>query len=197
MPQSPKNFRLPLEPVPPTRLRDRPDPQQDQPTPSETLDAVYRSEAPKLSRYFRGRVRENDEAADLVQESFARLAGFMARSPLSQPAPYLQRIARNLLFDRSKSHERRIAPFRVQFGEGVDPGIEPEQALRIEAGDVMRVYRRALGELPDKTRDVFLLHRVEELTYKDIALRMGLSVPTVQYHVARALSHIDAALERE
>ncbi|AOH87327.1 RNA polymerase subunit sigma-24 (plasmid) [Sphingomonas panacis] len=163
----------------------------------EDLDAVYRREGPKLTRYFRSRVRENDEAADLVQEAFARLAGFMARSPLSQPAPYLQRIARNLLFDRSKSQERRLAPFRVQFGEGVDPGVAPEQTLQIEAGDVMRVYRRALGELPDKTRDVFLLHRVEELTYKDIAHRLGLSIPTVQYHVARALSHIDAALERE
>lgn len=132
-----------------------------------------------------------------MQEAFARLAGFMVKSPLAQPAPYLQRIARNLLFDRSKSLEKRSAPLRVAFGEETDPGVAPDQAHRIEAGDVMRVYRRALNELPEKTRVVFVLHRIDELTYCQIGVRLGISVPTVQYHVARALSHIDAALEQE
>jgi RNA polymerase sigma-70 factor (ECF subfamily) len=38
---------------------------------------------------------------------------------------------------------------------------------------------------------------VDELTYREIAESMGISIPTVQYHVARALAHIDAALEQE
>jgi RNA polymerase sigma-70 factor (ECF subfamily) len=38
---------------------------------------------------------------------------------------------------------------------------------------------------------------VEELSYKEIGGLLGISVPTVQYHMARALAHIDAALGQE
>jgi RNA polymerase sigma-70 factor (ECF subfamily) len=161
------------------------------------LGQIYRDEAPRLARYFRRRLREPEEPHDLVQESFARLAGFMARQPLISPGPYLQRIARNLLFERARQRRRKMAAFHVPIGEGAHPTIAPDQAHRIEARDVMRLYRKALDELPDRTREIFLLHRVEDLTYKAIGARLGVSIPTVQYHVARALAHIDAALEQE
>ena len=38
------------------------------------LDAVYQHEAPRLQRYFRRRLRDHDEAADLVQQVFVKLA---------------------------------------------------------------------------------------------------------------------------
>ncbi|WP_254514697.1 RNA polymerase sigma factor [Novosphingobium sp. G106] len=160
------------------------------------LEEVYRTEAPGLARYFRARLRQSDDAADLVQEAFARLAGFMARNTLPRPGAYLQRIARNLLYDRSKRLEARLAPFHLPIGERTEPAVDADQAHAIEAADVLRLYRQALAQLPEKTRQVFLLHRVEELTYREIGMKLEISIPTVQYHVARALAHIDAALER-
>lgn len=169
----------------------------DAPPELAALAEVYRIEAPRLIRYFRRRIRADDEAIDLVHEAFVRLAGMMVSHPLAHPAPYLQRIARNLLFDRSKRPEARLAALQVPIDAAPDPAVEPDQCYRIEADDMMRMYRRALDELPERTRKVFLLHRVEELTYKEIGSRLGISIPTVQYHVARALAHIDAALEQE
>lgn len=160
------------------------------------LEQVYRLEAPRLARYFRARMRPGDDAADLVQESFVRLAGFMARAALPRPGAYLQRIARNLLYDRSKRLEVRLASFHLPIGEGNEPAVAADQEHGLEADDLMRVYLRALEELAPKTREVFLLHRVEELTYREIGLKLAISVPTVQYHFARALAHIDATLER-
>ncbi|RZL80466.1 MAG: winged helix-turn-helix transcriptional regulator, partial [Sphingomonas sp.] len=46
------------------------------------------------------------------------------------------------------------------------------------------------------TRHVFTLHRVDGLGYKAISERLGISVPTVQYHVARALMQLDKAFDR-
>lgn len=160
------------------------------------LEAVYRTEAPQLVRYFRARLRQRDEAADLVQEAFARLAGFMARGTLPRPGAYLQRIARNLLYDRSKRLENRLAPFHLPIGEGAEPAVEADQCHAIEAADLLRLYRKALAQLPERTREVFLLHRTQDLTYREIGMKLEISIPTVQYHVARALAHIDAVLER-
>lgn len=158
---------------------------------------IYETEAPRLRRYFQARLRSRDDAGDLVQESFVRLVGCMARAELPRPAAYLQRIAQNLLLDRYKRLETRLSAFHVPIGEDFEIAIPPDQAARIEADDVMRIYRRALEELPQRTREIFLAHRVDELTYRQIAQNMGISIPTVQYHVARALAHIDAALEQE
>ncbi|WDF74223.1 RNA polymerase sigma factor [Novosphingobium sp. KACC 22771] len=161
------------------------------------LSQLYAVEAPRLRRFFRARLRSGDEVGDLVQEAFARLVGAMAKDVPLRPAAYLQRIARNLLFNRFRQMETRRARFHLSFDDGYEHAIPPDQADRLELAEMMRIYRQALSELPDKTRQAFLLHRIEELTYREIGERLGLSIPTVQYHVARALAHIDAALEQE
>lgn len=167
-----------------------------EPQPAD-IARIYENEAPKLRRYFRARLRSSDEAGDLVQEAFARLLRVMGRETPSRPAAYLQRIARNLLFNRTKRLETQMSSLHVSFDDGYEHATAPDQSDRIEVDDIMRIYRRALAELPDRTKQVFLLHRVDELTYREIGERLGISIPTVQYHVARALSHIDAALEQE
>lgn len=195
MPPRSVTGRLPQEPSQPVAVAEDGDPTLV--SSFADLDTIYREQAPSLARFFRRQLREQDETQDMVQEAFARLASFMSRESLVNPAPYLQRIARNLLFERSRRRVRRMAAFHIQIEEGCDPAVDPDQAHQIEAEDVMRIYRRALAELPEMTRTVFHLHRVEELTYREIGERLGISVPTVQYHVARALAHIDAALESE
>jgi RNA polymerase sigma-70 factor (ECF subfamily) len=56
-------------------------------------------------------------------------------------------------------------------------------------------YRQAIDGLSEKTRVIFLFQRVHGLTYKEISHRLGISVSTVEYHMMRALVHIDQALE--
>ncbi|EQB14874.1 MULTISPECIES: RNA polymerase sigma factor [Sphingobium] len=158
---------------------------------------IYAIEAPKLQRYFRTRLRGAEDVSDLVHETFVRLLGALdTRNPV-RPAAYLQRIARNLLFNRTKRLENRLAGSHVSFDDGYELATPANQGDEIEVEDMMRIYRKALSELPEKTRQAFLLHRVDELTYREIGERLGISIPTVQYHIARALAHIDAALEQE
>ena len=106
------------------------------------VQQIYETEAPRLQRYFQSRLRSRDDAGDLVQESFARLVGCMAKTSLPRPAAYLQRIARNLLLDRYKRLETRLLAFHVPIGEDFEVAVAPDQAARIEAEDVMRIYRR-------------------------------------------------------
>lgn len=181
---------------PPEPLRDDVA-QETRPAGLADVREIYAIEAPRLQRYFQKRLCSRDDAGDLVQESFVRLVGRMAKTSLPRPAAYLQRIARNLLLDQHKRLETRLSAFHMPIGEDFEVAVPPDQAARIEAEDVMRIYKRALEELPQRTREIFLAHRVEELTYREIAERMEISIPTVQYHVARALAHIDAALEQE
>lgn len=161
-------------------------------TGADDLDRLYRAEAPRLARYFRSRMRGSDDIADLVQESFVRLAASCEDRAPDRPAAFLQRIARNLLIDRSRRLANRAT--HVPAAEHPDLVIPPTQVLGLEAEDVRRIYQHALAHLPVRTRTAFLLHRQRGLTYAEIALDLGITVPGVQYHIAKALSQVARAL---
>lgn len=161
------------------------------------LDALFRSEAPRLLRYFRRNTGSGDAASDLVQDAFVRLAGAVRRADLANPAAYLQRIARNLLFDRARRREYSGFSQHVSLDDGWDLEIPPNQERALEAQDLLARYEAAVGGLTEKTRNVFLLHRVQELTYREIQQRLGISMSTVEYHMMRAIAYIDQAMGDE
>lgn len=153
------------------------------------LDAAFRAEHGPLLRYVGSRAGA-EAAPDIVQEVFVRAAGSRQRGFLANPAGFLRRVARNLLIDRARSSQAR--PVHVTLEEMSDPGIPAGQDLELEAADLLRVYEEAVRTLPSKTRRVFLMHRVDGLTYRAIHLEVGISVATVEYHMMKALAHIAA-----
>lgn len=161
-------------------------------TPMAAFQAALPAEHARLLRYFRRRVGK-DLAADLAQEAIARLFGSGASERIDNPPAYLSRIARNLLIDRARQKKRDCAIVFL-FDENRDAASRAEQTWRIEAADLLRVYRQAVRAMPPKTRRVFLLHRLRRMTYKQIAEHVGLSIATVEYHMMRALGSCRAAI---
>jgi len=100
---------------------------------------------------------------------------------------------RNLLIDRS----RRAAtlPVHVPITEEIQVAVPPEQAYAIEVSQMREQYRAVVAALPPRTRQVFLLHRVDELRYIEIAARLEISVRTVEWHISEAIAKIGKALE--
>jgi len=155
---------------------------------------MYRSEAPRLARYFQLRFRGREDPDDLVQELFMRLAAGRPFEELNDPTGYLKRIMRNLLIDRNRRLGR--VPGFVPM-DGIDPAVPPEQCHEMEMTQMRERYRAAVEALPPRTRDVFLLHRVDEVSVKIIADRLGISTRTVEWHIAQAVLRIGEALDRE
>lgn len=165
---------------------------------SDALDRVatlYREQSPGLRRRLRARLRSGEEASDLLHEAFARLLGAQSLGPLRQPEAFLNRIVRNLLIDRARRLATR-APHVPIDGER-DLATRAEQSDAIEAEQMRQRYRQAVAALPDRMRQVFLLHRVDQLSYKEIAARLGISVRTVEWHIAEAIVRIGKGLDAE
>ena len=135
-----------------------------------------------------------DEASDLVQEVFARAAGSKQRHRLINPGGFLRRIAQNLLIDRARRRRNHPA-LHLPLLEDCDAPSPPEQEWNLEAADLLRLYETAVDAMPAKTRRVFLMHRVDELSYREIHELLGISVATVEYHMMKALGHISRAVE--
>lgn len=154
------------------------------------LDDVFRRHGAALLSFLSRRVGR-DAAPDLMQDVFARAAGSKQRHCLTNPAAFLHRIAQNLLIDRARRRQRDNV-LMYPFEEEHDAACPPDQEQGLEAADLMRLYEQAVEAMPSKTRRVFLMHRVEELSYRDIHQELGISIATVEYHMMKALTHIAA-----
>lgn len=154
------------------------------------LADLFRKEAGRIARYIRGRIGRTDDVQDLVQEAFARLATAGPAILSDRPEAYLQRIARNLVVDLFRSGEGRRAQLQVPVEEALFVSTAPEQEWAIEADDVRRRFVAALDGLAPRTREIFLMHRTDGLTYEEIGRQLELTTKGVEYHMAKALSHL-------
>lgn len=152
-----------------------------------TLDKAYREEQARLKRYF-DRKAGPDSSADLVQDVFVRALGRGQTERLDNPAGYIWRIARNLVIDTLRVRKRR-GPL-VQFDETQHSPNLADQAAILEAAQLQLRYEAAMAALPKRTRDIFLMHRVDELTYQEIAAATDLTTAGVEYHMSKALAHL-------
>jgi RNA polymerase sigma factor (sigma-70 family) len=164
-------------------------------TPSGTgaaFQQLYRAEHGRLLRYFRKKVGP-DEAPDLAQEVFMRLLRNGVFERIESPSAYLMRSARNLLIDRAR-RKMREQGISCPFEDGRDAPVPPEQAWRIEEADVRRIYRKAVLAMPRRTRRIFLMHRLTDRTYREIAEELGIAEKSVDYYMMRALAQCRRAM---
>lgn len=164
------------------------------PVHPQSLDDVYRTQAPGLARYLRARFRGHHETEDMVQDIFARMAAGPAVTELRDPQSYLRRILRNYLIDRNR-RSRSVPP--VVPIDHVEPATAADQEHALEAAQMEQQYLAAVELLPPRTKQVFLMHRVEELAVKTIAERLELSTRTVEWHIAEAIVRIGKAVGRK
>lgn len=139
------------------------------------------------------RGRTPHDADDLVQEAWVRLACYEREQIVLRPEAFLMRIALNLSIDTCRARATRGD--EVQLEEVVLIDAAPSAEAVTLARERMARMSICLGRLNDKTRDIFIAHRIEGMSYQEIAHRHDLSISTVEKHIARALVQISGWME--
>ena len=150
------------------------------------LDLLYRAHSSRLLRFF-SRQLGKDDALDLVHETFARFAGRgnAASDPVAKPEAYLSTVATNLLRDRARAVARRALNHHRLLDQGRASSSDPHKLL--EDREALARLEAAIARLSSRRRRIFLLHRLEQLTYDEIAGEVGMCVKGVKKQMAKAL----------
>ncbi|WP_428509497.1 RNA polymerase sigma factor [Roseateles sp.] len=137
--------------------------------------------------------RSSHDADDLVQEAWVRLACYEGEQVVAKPEAFMMRTALNLSIDAHRSSVCHGEQLMVEDVVLLDtaPGTE----AIVLARERMARLSLGLGRLTDKTRGIFLSHRVDGLTYQEIAQNRGLSISTVEKHVAKATLQLTSWME--
>ena len=156
----------------------------------ETLAREYR---PALRRYFSKRADQHADVEDLVQEVLVRLAVRGDCDTIEQPEAYLMRTATNVWRDFLRKKRTHAAKAHEEYIEG-SLLEENGPAKELEGRESVDAVLAALGGLPQRTRQVFVLCRVEGIRQRSVAKRLGVSVSAVEKHMIRAIAHLASVL---
>jgi RNA polymerase sigma-70 factor (ECF subfamily) len=152
------------------------------------LQAVLLAQRPALLRYLRARRVAFDEAEDLLQDLYVKLAA-QPPGPVAEPRAYLYRMAENLLLDRRRAAGRRARREEAWIGAHVSPGeaeAGPDAEAVLIARERLALVAKALAALPERTAFVFRRFRLEGAAQRDIAAELGISLSAVEKHLQKA-----------
>ena len=142
-----------------------------------------------ILRAVRRAVRGADSAEDLLHSAFVRLSEYSERDSVENPSAFLVRTAANLAVDERRRQQVRRESSIDSADHGNMLEISDGQPLHPEvlaARERLEKVMAALESLGPRTREIFLLHRLDGLKYREIAARLDITVSAVEKHIAKA-----------
>jgi RNA polymerase sigma-70 factor (ECF subfamily) len=130
-------------------------------------------------------------AEDLVQDTFLKIWERRETIKPETVKSLLYKIANNLFLNRIE-HEKVSFKFVTGYS-GNDLSNAPD--FELEMKDFDRRLQDTLADLDEKSRTVFLMNRIDELTYAQIADNLGLSVKAVEKRMSKAIAFLKERLD--
>ena len=175
------------------------EPQQDRPDDGTARDTILsrlaRTYGQALGRFFERRVAVKADVPDLVQDVFLRLSRMPDPAAIEKPEHFLFVTAANVLKDRARRDAVRGAGLHDELPGDDLAGSEIPPDRVLESREAADRLQAVLLELPERTRDIFVLRVLEGVKMADVARTFGISTRAAEKHQARALARVTAALE--
>lgn len=143
---------------------------------------------PTLKAFFRHKAH-GDDVEDLIQEVLIRMHG-RDIAGIENFESYLIRVARNVLRDRYRRDYVRRRADHCELVEEDHPADDMSPERILFGREQLQSALAALGELPDRSRQIIVLLRWEGLSYKEVADLFDISVSAVQNHVTRSMRYL-------
>jgi len=152
---------------------------------------------PALRRWLARRKVAGLDIDDVVQEMYATLAELESVAHILNPRTYAFSIAHSIILQHVR-HRRVVSLASLAEWERLRMGTDDLSAeRRVSDHEELQLIAQRIASLPEKCRQAFSLRKVDGLTQKEVAQRMGVSEGTVEKHISKALRILAAVVGRE
>lgn len=148
-----------------------------------TFKVFYLENFTAVRTYLLAKCGDIDLAQDLTQESFIRLWNNAKNIDGEKGKSFVYTVANNLFIDHVR-HNKVIINYKNAFK--ISHHI-PDPQFELEAKEFLNHINYTLSKMSEGAREVFLMHRIEKLTYSEIAERLSLSVKAIEKRMQKAL----------
>ena len=157
----------------------------------EEFSALFNTHFEDLRRYILYRSGNEDAATDIAQETFLLVWEKQMTIDPKKVKGLLFKIAGDLFI--SQYRKQQVAFNFFQAFQPDNNSQTPEDEINFQ--ELKKAYDAALKSMPEKQRTVFLMSRVDELKYKEIADHLGLSLKAIEKRMTQALDHLKTHLK--
>jgi len=168
----------------------------------QVKDAVH-NYGKRLYYFIRSRVKNDEDAEDILQDVWYQLSSIIDTEPIEQLSAWLYRVSRNRIVDKTRKQttlpledlayendEGEMVFSEILLANNTNPETEFEKAYFMEA------FFDALGELPEKQREVFVWNELEDLTLQQIADKTGENIKTIISRKGYAVAYLRKRLQK-
>ena len=159
----------------------------------DQITKLFQDHRVALTQFLVYRIRCPETAQDLCQETYLRLLRDNAVTHDENLSGFLFRVADRLAINYLKWQQHPKNNVTYLHDELICPKHLPDELTSLR--QQCEILLDAINSLPRKFRDVFLLRKIDELSYTEIALRLGISEKTVQRHLVKAMLHCHQYME--
>ena len=157
------------------------------------FEQVFKTHFKRLHAYAFTILRDEEEAEEMVQQVFFKLWERNENLSLTgSVSSYLYRAVHNESLNYIK-HQKVRSNHQLHVAYSMKNEVE-HPAKKVIAGELEKKIHAALNELPEQCRTIFQMSRFDELKYREIADKLGISVKTVENQMGKALKLLRAKL---
>lgn len=155
----------------------------------------------QLFGFIRKRVGTQEDAEDILQEVWYQLSSRPDTEIIDSVSGWLYRVARNKITDsyRKKKEEAMDEYAGDDEEEWMIPALWATEVTNPETGELQALFREtllaALGELPEKQRNVFVMHELQDISLQEIADREKENIKTIISRKQYAVKYLRTRLE--
>ncbi|HEY1837393.1 MAG: sigma-70 family RNA polymerase sigma factor [Rhizomicrobium sp.] len=136
-------------------------------------------------RRIRKRTRYNAEAEDLLHNAYLKLFAYRKEQDVKKPVAFMVQVAANQAID-IRRHRERVGHETIDTYQHLQDHA-PLQDEVLAHRERLRRVQGGLKELTPRTREIFVMHKIQGMTHKEIARQLGISTGAVEKHVAKAM----------
>ncbi len=160
------------------------------------FDQLFRKYSPKLFRFALSLLKSDDDAREIVQETFFRIWNRRQEiAPDKSFKSFVFTISYNLMIDQLRLR-LKDQEYRRFLSENFEIGQE-RLSVTIDYDTLCSQIEQAVEELPDRRKAIFTLSRNAGMSHREIAEKMGVSVKTVENQINLSLKHIRMRLGKD
>ncbi len=152
----------------------------------QAFDQFFKSHSKLLRNYVYYKFGDLDQAEDIVQDAFIKLWNNCSKVTLDKAKSYIYTVATNLGISIARHQKVKFKYQDYITQRKSDMHHESPEFIALEK-EYMEKLKRAIAELPERQREVFLLSRIDKKTYKEIAELSGVSVKAIEKLMHKAL----------
>lgn len=160
---------------------------------TKSFEAVYKCYYPQLFNFLRRYIRSESVIEDIIQQVFYKVWQNREQiEPRGTLKAYLYSAVRNQAFKHLDKENRNGGPTQELTENCAVSSKNPENKVMLQ--ELHEAYQAAVDQLPDKRKNIFLMHRQDNLTYKEIADVLNISIRTVETQMRRSLKFLATRL---